>query len=99
MTAVRRQGVGEGQTPEGQHLGAWRLLPSFQTQHPPGRQVTEMTKVGQVASVELGVSCWCLVAGGGGEGAWTQAEAARTSNFSKRDTRNLNFYIMRSLAL
>lgn len=83
---------------EGQHLGAWRLLPSFQTQHPPGRQVTEMTKVGQVASVELGVSCWCLVGGWGGGRGRHRPEAARTSNFSKRDTRNLNFYV-RSLAL
>lgn len=56
---------------EGQHLRAWRLLLSFQTQHPPGRQVTEMTKVGQVASVELGVSCWCLVAGAGVKGVDT----------------------------
>lgn len=48
-----------------------------------------MTKVGRAASVELGVSCWCL--------RGHRPEAARTSHFS-RDTRNLNFYV-RSLAL
>lgn len=60
------------------------------TSEPAGcYRVREMTKIGQVASVELGVSCWCL----GGH----RPEADRTSDFS-RDTRNLNFYV-RSLAL
>lgn len=68
---------------EGQHLGAWRLLPSFQTQHPPGRQVTEMTKVGQVASVELGVSCWCLVGGWGAGGGDTGLRQPELLTFQK----------------